>query len=629
MTSLLTNTKFVLIRLKLLIIVMFVFSMQSLSVQAEVLVNLNLQHPEHHIAKVTIDFDAVIDDQVNFYLPTWRTGRYKVLNLANGIREFSAIDEQGKTLPWKKTTKDTWQVNGVKNKKIQLSYQIYANQLALRTRHIDDSHAFIDNSTVVMYSDVSRNKQHTISLKVPKTWRSFSGLDSAVVSGKEVSHQFIAKNYDVLADSPIETGINQYQNFTVDKRDYELVVWGKGNYDLTKMAADLKILVQQSKHIWQNYPFKRYVFMVHATSGARGATEHVNSTIIQRSRFKFSSRSDYLGFLTTAAHEFVHTWNVKQYRPEGLVPYNYQKENYDNLLWLAEGSTSYLQYQLLLRGDLMTSKEFLASLAKRITAFEHKPGRMSQSVAQAGFDAWISESGDYANNHSVNIYAEGFLVSWLLDFELLTYSELTKSYRDVHNQLSQQFSLPKSYNEQDMLTILQELTGKDYHTWWQKNVHGAISVDFEWLLAQAGLAMSYQKSAVGSNDTDTKANTKNKLVTKTWTGIKTQQSANGLKVTSVEKNSPGWQAGLTLGDIIVAVDGLRIIDKDLKARLKNFKIDQTIELTFFRRDELMSKKVTLAAIAKNKLTIVPLPKVTKQQKAFFKQWTGLDFPKSD
>lgn len=627
MNSLMTPLSVVFSFFITLLITTLIFLAPISSSYAEVSVDINLKQAEHHIAKVTIGFDVATNDEIRFYLPSWRTGRYKIINLANGIRDFSALDEQGNALIWRKTAKDTWQITGTKGKKVQLSYQVYANQLADRTRHIDDTHAFIDNSTVVMYSDVSRNQQHTLSLNVPKEWRSVSGLDSVVVSGDKIAHQFTAKNYDILADSPIETGIHQYQHFTVDDRDYDLVIWGKGNYELTKIAEDLKVLVQQSKHIWQDYPFKRYVFMVHATSGARGATEHVNSTIIQRSRFKFSNRKDYLGFITTAAHEFVHTWNVKQYRPEGLVPYDYQKENYDNLLWLAEGSTSYLQYQLLLRGNLITTKEFLANLAKRITAFEHKPGRMSQTVAQAGFDAWISEGGDYANNHSVNIYSEGFFVSWLLDFELLADSELNKSYRDVHNQLSQQFSLPKSYNEQDILAILKSLTGKSYHAWWQKNVHGVVQVDFKSLLAQAGLFMSNQQSnALNEIGSNTKSNTLAKSETIAWSGIKTKATPSGLKITSVERNSPAWQAGLTLDDIIVAVDGLRIVDKDLETRLKNFQVEQTIEVTFFRRDELMTRKVNLAAIAKNKLTILPLPKVSEQQRAFFKEWTGLDFP---
>ncbi|WP_019025943.1 M61 family metallopeptidase [Colwellia piezophila] len=597
-----------------LIIAISLFFVQLISAHASVKVNISIVQPEHHLATVELKFDRVKTERIDFYLPTWRTGRYETLNLANGIREFSAQDSQGNKLNWRKIDKHTWQVSGVKAKEIHLSYQVYANQLAKRTRHIDDSHAFLDSSAIVMYSAESRALKHIVQLDVPKLWRSFSGLNSG-----ENSHQFIASNYDQLIDSPIETGINEHHQFNVDNRKYELVIWGEGNFDSAKMVKDLKVLVRQSKHIWQGYPFERYVFMVHATSGARGATEHVNSTIIQRSRYSFSTRKDYISFIAVAAHEFVHTWNVKQYRPEGIVPYDYQQENYSNLLWLVEGSTSYLQYQLLLRSGLITVDEFLTILAKRITAHLHKPGQASQSVAQASFDAWISEGGDYGNNHSVNIYAEGFLASWLLDTDILTKTSLAKSYRNIHNELYQQYRLPKSYNETDVITLLKQITGGDYKAWWQKNIHGTLEIDFTTLLASAGLEMSYAK----------KTNDNSAEETKVWTGIKTEQSNNGLVISSVEKNSPAWHAGLTTQDVIVAVDGLRINDKDLLTRLKDFKPEQTIDITYFRRDKLATSQVKLAAIAKNKLKVVPIVKASKAQKAFFKAWIGVDFPEKN
>ncbi|MGL1959447.1 MAG: PDZ domain-containing protein [Colwellia sp.] len=596
---------------KLLIVLFFIGQIPI--TKAAVGVNISITQPEHHLAKITLTFEKSKKNKTDFHLPSWRTGRYEILNIANGIRHFSAKSDQGKKLSWHKIDKDTWQVDNTAHKKIQISYQVYANQLAQRTRHIDDSHAYLDASSVVMYSDESRAQQHFINLNVPSKWRSVSGL----ISGPN-SDEFIAKNYDVLVDSPIETGINEQHKFEVEHRDYELVIWGKGNYDSAKMVADLKVLVQQSKLIWSEYPFERYVFMVHATSGARGATEHVNSTIIQRSRFKFSTRKDYLGFISTAAHEFVHTWNVKQYRPKGMAPYDYQQENYSNLLWLVEGSTSYFQNMLLLSGDLMSSKEFLASLAKRITNFTHKSGRTSQTVAQASFDNWLDESGDYGNNHSVNIYSEGFLVSWLLDFSIIETTELTKSYRDVHQLLYQNFKLPNTYDEADVLTILKQITNKNYQPWWQDNVHDFTTFDFNQLLAKVGLTMQYGKVLSSADDVEYQ----------TWTGINTKKVSQGLKVIAVEKDSPAWQAGFTLDDIIVAVDDLRMIDEDLKTRLKNFKVKQDVKFTFFRRDELMTKKIALGSIPKSKLTIVPLDNVSEQQKAFFKVWTGINFPKN-
>lgn len=596
------------------------FSLYAGTLQATVLVNVTIDQPQHHYAQVTINFDEFITEQVDFHLPTWRTGRYEIINLANGIRDFSAKDSAGNILEWAKLGKDTWQVQGTLNKKVQISYQVYANQLGKRTRHIDDSHAFIDGSTVVMYNEVSRSQEHLIDLQVPTGWNSVSGLDqknSVSTKSHLKSHLFRAENYDILADSPIETGINEHHKFSVSGRDYELVIWGEGNYDSEKILADLTVLVQQTHTIWQGYPFKRYVFMVHATSGARGATEHLNSTIIQRSRFKFSDRKDYIKFISTAAHEFVHTWNVKQYRPKGLVPYDYQHENYSTLLWLSEGSTSYLENQLLLRGQLLSSKEFLESLAKRITGYIHKPGRESQTVAQASFDKWLEEGGDYDKNHSVNIYSEGFLISWLLDFSIMEKTGLQKSYRDVHNTLYQDYKIPKSFDENDLLIILKNITNDSYQAWWKANVHDYPKVDFNALLAKAGLTMQY-----GEND---------KVQQVAWSGISTEQVTSGLQIKMVEKNSPAWQAGLTLDDIIVAVNGLRVIDKDLSTRLKDFKPKDNISVTFFRRDALVTRMMILGESPKSKLKIVPLAKANEEQKAFFSYWTGIAFPeeKSD
>ena len=34
-------------------------------------------------------------------------------------------------------------------------------------------------------------------------------------------------------------------------------------------------------------------------------------------------------------------WNVKRIKPRAFIPFNYQTENYTDLLWFFEGVTSY------------------------------------------------------------------------------------------------------------------------------------------------------------------------------------------------------------------------------------------------------------------------------------------------
>ena len=161
---------------------------------------LDLTEPTHQLGQVEVSFPDVQGAYFDVKLPAWRTGKYKILNLASGVRGFTARDAAGRVLPVEKVDKDTWRVNLATPGAVNVSYEIYANQLAERVRHIDDSHAFIDASGVFVYAESFRTRPLDVELKVPAGWASRSGLEATG------PHVFSAPNYDVLVDTPIETG---------------------------------------------------------------------------------------------------------------------------------------------------------------------------------------------------------------------------------------------------------------------------------------------------------------------------------------------------------------------------------------------------------------------------------------
>lgn len=586
-----------------------IFSMSwAMPALADVDYHIDINQPTHHLAQVSVSFPQSDSDVLTVNLPVWRTGRYQVLPVADGVRLFHATDSKGKSLPWKRTASGEWQIALTKPTSVKVTYQLHANELGERLRHIDSSHAFLDASGVFMYSPEFRQQPVTVNMEVPEGWKSYSGMDKG-----NTSHSFKAANYDVLVDSPIETGINQHVSFEADGRDYDVVFWGEGNYDTQKIVADLTKISGQASAIWPDYPFKRYVYMVHATSGARGATEHLNSTIIQLPRFNFREREDYLRFISTASHEFIHTWNVKAYRPQGLVPYDYQSENMTDLLWMAEGSTSYFQNQLLLRAGVITAKEFFDDLSQRIVLNQHNPGREVQSVAEASLGQWSSTWGDYAVNHSVNIYSEGYLASMALDFSLLSDTQLAHSYRDVHKALYQQYKIPLSYNVADVQSILKNLSGKDYQSWWTEYVNQPFSLPFDDLLAHAGLITTYGQFPKTEVDA----------------GMMLSGLYNDLIIASVLKNGPAWNAGVAAGDEIVAVNGLKVTADGLTKRLNDFNVGDTIKLSIFRDERLKEVSLLLTEQPKGDLSIAPVDKVTDAHKAFYKAWLGVEWPFND
>jgi len=586
-------------------LIAFALLMAGTNAEATVAYGIDLTAPGHHTATVTAEFPQTSGPYLDVMMPAWRTGRYTIMNLASGVSQFAATDAAGNPLPFEKIDKSTWRVRLSSPTAVHIRYELYANELGSRSRHIDDSHAYLDASAVFMYADRYRGDDVSVSLKVPAGWKSFSGMDSPA------AERFVAANWDVLVDSPIETGIEKTANFTEGSRDYELVVWGDGNYDIGKMAADLKKIVAQTPSIWSSYPFKRYVFMVHTIDSGGGATEHRNSTVIQFPRYWFQPADLYQRFLSTAAHEFIHTWNVKAYRNAAMVPYRYQAENYTDLLWLEEGSTEYFTDPFLVRAGLMTPTEYFGALAKLIDANRNRPGRLVQSVAQASWDEWISTSDrERSLNAWVNIYSEGEIASWMLDIALLQETGGKVSYRDVHEQLYKRFGDGKTgFTDADILQILHELAGHSWDQWWMTHIRAPIAPDFDALLAPVGLKLVYPDSGAP----------------KAWAGWQGSEAEGGIHLDAVQKGSPAWDAGFGADDLLVAIDGERMSPRRFQSILAEHKVGDTVSVSFFRRDKLMQKTLKLgSSIGSPK--VVPVDRPTRAQKALFQRWLLVPYP---
>lgn len=589
-----------------LAIVSLLFSAQA---TAEVQYQIKMTNPAQHLAQVDIVFPANSGKTLDVHMPIWRTGRYEVLNLSKNVRQFTASTSKGKALSFTKTDKATWQVQTKSGEAVHISYEIYANSLGERTQHIDDTHAYLDASGVLMYAPVFRQQAVSVKLDTPANWVSRSGMDKG-----NCDHCFIAPNYDVLIDSPIETGEHEFHQFEVDGHPIELAIWGRGNYDGKKMALDLKKIVEGGQKLFGAFPFKRYLFIVHATDGAGGATEHMNSTVIQRPRWMYGTRKDYMGFIRTAAHEFVHTWNVKAYRPKEMVPYDYQRENYTHLLWIAEGNTSYFEELLTLRAGLQTRDEFLEESAKALLAYQHQPGRFQQSAAESSFEAWIDAGGERARNASVNIYSKGQLLATAMDILIRQQTQGSKGLEHVHQYLYQHHSVIKGgYTAADVRTALKTVTGQDWSNWWAQYVDGKAEIPFADLLTQVGLQHLVE---AGKEDEQKE---------EWFTGWKTRDTGEFPVITEVERGSPAWNAGVVAGDTLIAANGLRLSSKDANDKLW---LNQSlpIKLAVFRRDELREISLNPLRQAKGKVKLKALDKADDAQKSLNASWLGVAWP---
>lgn len=580
------------------------FSFSAMANSPTVSYTLGMSRPSTHLFEVEVRFDDIdsTNTVLEVSLPNWRTGRYVILDFAGGIVEFNAFDGTGKELRSYKTNKSTWRIETHRTTKLCVQYKVFANEFNLRTRGLNDERAFVDGTAVFIYAEKYRWQPLTLTVIPYGNWHVTTGLDSV----HNVQNKFVAPNYDHLVDCPLEIGNQKDFSFKVEGKEHVLSIAGDGNYDPEKVIADITKIVKTHMEFWGELPYERYVFMLALSPTSGGGTEHINSTSMGARPFIFKNPESYGSFLGLVSHEFFHTWNVKRLRPAAMDKYDWTKENYTKELWIAEGSTSYYNALLMVRGGFVTASQHLDRIASGIEMDRGRPGNQMQSLSECSFDAWIKywKNTKAAVNFETDYYARGAAVSFVLDMTIRQKTSNRRSLDDVMRLMYQRFPLAKGgYTNSGFQKACEEVAGSSLKQYFDDYVDGTKPLPWKEALAVAGLELQ-EKSPEQ----------------KPWIGLVTNDEGEKTKVIRVIAGSPAYEAGLDFDDEVLALDGYRVRTRDLSSRIGEMKDGDTVKLTIFREDKLRQIEVTLRNPLLTPQKLVKVSKPTSLQKRIFDSW---------
>ncbi len=579
---------------------------------------ISMSKPWTHLLEVEMRLDwANMPEKVELKMPVWTPGSYLIREYARHVEDFAANNASGNILTWQKTNKNTWQIDTKAAKQIVVKYNVYANELTVRTNELNADHAFFNNAALLMFPKDQLNAPSTVKVVPFGNWKVATGLPKVVGQ----TNAFRAENFDVLYDSPFEVGDFKEISFDVQGKPHRYVVEGEGNYDLQKITVDTAKIVEEGYKIFGDLPYNDYLFILNLRGG--GGLEHLNSTALQWNKFGFKPESRYRDFLTLVAHEYFHLWNVKRIKPDALGPFDYENENYTKLLWVAEGGTAYYEGLLVQRAGLMSDKDFLASKATQIQALQNRPGRFETSLENASFDAWIKyyRPDENAVNNQISYYDKGEIVNFLLDIEIRKASNGAKSLDDVMRYLYAEFAKKnKNYTPEDFQKIAETTAGKSLDDFFNKYVRGREEIDYNSILNGIGLQLT-----TGGGD---------ELA---YLGADFVQQGERLLVRQVQIGTPAYEQGLNANDQIIAMDGFRVMQtdsfartsekpsdsvKDFSTRLEMKRPGDKIRLTVFRFDELREIEITLGGRAKPDFKIVAVDNLTDKQRRLYQSYMG-------
>ncbi|CAM3388926.1 PDZ domain-containing protein [Bordetella sputigena] len=560
-----------------------------------------------HRFHIVLTVESPDPDGQSLSLPAWIPGSYLIRDFSRQI-ETLKVSAGGRAVPVAKTDNHTWKAAPAAGP-LTVEYTVYAWDLSVRGAHLDETHGFFNGTSVFLCVEGQAHLPCLVDLQPPPgidDWKVYTSLPEARgIKGAARRHGFglyRAPDYDALIDHPVEMGTPQVARFTAHGAEHELVFTGVvPRLDLARITRDVQRICETQIAFFEpqsrRAPFldssDRYVFMTMVTGDGYGGLEHRASTALMAARKDLPVKGQtgqgegYRGFLGLVSHEYFHTWNVKRIKPAAFVPYDLARPALTRLLWVFEGFTSYYDDLFLLRAGTITRPDYLRLLGKTITSVARTPGRARQSVAESSFDAWTRyyKQDENSPNAIVSYYTKGALVALGLDLTIRRKSGGRHALDDVMRLMWRRYGRdfyrgsPAGIPEDALPALVREATGVDARAYIARYADGRADPPLADLLAEHGITLQWKPSSnLPSLD------------------ARTRKQGDGVALASVLEGGAAHKGGLSAGDVLVAIDGLRVdAPAGLEVLLAQYRPGDTVTVHVFRRDELRAFRVRLAA----------------------------------
>ena len=299
--------------------------------KADMFYQVAMPEPQLHLFEVTLQISNWDKKALDLKMPVWTPGSYLVREYARHVQDFKAVSSSNnQSLLSRKIAKNHWQVITENQTGVTIKYRVFANELTVRTNHLDATHGYFNGAALFMFVPELVQEPIKVQIIPPKPeWK----VTTTLVTIPEETNTFIAQDFDTLVDNPVEVGQQEIHNFEVLGKSHQYAIWGKGNTKITKIIKDTKKIIETEAEIFGGLPYEKYLFLLHLSGSGYGGLEHKECCTLNYPRLGFRDKEKYHRFIQLVAHEFFHLWNVKRIRPQELEIFDYDEENYTPCLW--------------------------------------------------------------------------------------------------------------------------------------------------------------------------------------------------------------------------------------------------------------------------------------------------------
>lgn len=594
-----------------------------------ILYEISFPNIAHHEAEVKATFTTLPAGPLHARMARSSTGRYALHEFSKNVYDVKAVDSKGKALTITRPDAYGWDVAG-HDGTVTITYTLFANRADGTYPGFDLVQAHIQPQGTFMYA--RGLEARPIKLTIHKPDPSWTVATQLV--GDKSGEVFTAPGMQYLFDSPTHLGKIQWREWQETSGGRTQTIRAAVDDPAPSSSVDVYAagaakIVKEAAAVFGELPafdYGSYTFVAcYRPSCSGDGMEHRNSTSVTGGNSMGDNGNGPLG---TVSHEFIHTWNVKRIRPKTLEPFDYDRANMSDALWIAEGFTQYYGPLLTTRAGITQAANWPRVLGGTINAVTNTPGRRIfgpiQMSQQAVFqDAGVSIDQQNTANNFLSYYTYGAGIAIALDLSLRAKG---KSLDDFMRTMWQRHGRPEiAYTLDDARRALGAASGDTAwaNDFWKKYVVGHDLPDYNALLEPAGMLV--RKSQAGAP----------------WIGVNfgfaggrggpggrgaagTTTTTNGYTLAAPTLvGTPLYTAGLDAGDRILTVDGKDVTaDTVLASAIAAKKPGDRISITYEGRAG--RRETTIPIVENPSVQVVTFEEAgrtpTDAQLAFRKAW---------
>lgn len=533
-------------------------------------------------------------------LADWVPGSYMIRDFSRHIISMNAYHNEH-VIELTQLDKSRWRVDGQVGQ-YRLEYEVYAFDLSVRASYVDEHYGFFDGACLYPWLDGRLNDSYQVTVDLGE-YGQLNNWQISTAMQALGENCFQAASYWEAIDHPFTVGVFQRLDFEVMGIAHQFIISGHTPaFDADRLLADCEKICAAQIELFGAAPFKHYVFMLYVGHKVYGGLEHRASTALMADRWSLPKvgvkerSNEYLELLGLISHEYFHAWNVKSIKPAAFEPYQLHQEQHTTQLWAFEGITSYYDDLMLQRSGVMSTSQYLTQLAKTITRVEQGKGIAKQTLAQSSFDAWTKyyKQNENSANAIVSYYQKGALAALVLDLYIRRETDGEFSLDDVMRALYRRYLQDGcGISEQDWRQLACDVTGVDVQGLLHRLIDTTEALPLAELLADFGLGL-HRVAAADAQAAWVKSLPVHKEA-ETAFGAKYSIDSSGMKINSVVNGGSAELAGLTAGDVVMAVDNLSVNQFD--ALWQNLNIGDSVSVHYFRHGVLYQTSLNVQAAA--------------------------------